>query len=212
MMRPLIIPENVAGFSDYFRLNAPTDEVLAELGYAYETVFMDWPRTEQMLPFLPLLATRLENALTMIAMNGETARREFLIAPVLFEVALHLQARLRVEYTVFVSPRLKGSLDYLLQQNEQLLVIEAKETSLTRGFKQLAAELIAVDQWTDSESPYLYGAISFGEIWQFGVLERERKRILHDQNTYSVPSQLEDTVRILLAMLTNEGEPKRRTM
>ncbi|NET61595.1 MAG: hypothetical protein F6K47_37385 [Symploca sp. SIO2E6] len=52
---------------------------------------------------------------------------------------------------------LKGTLDYYFPD---LLVIEAKRDNLDHGFTQLAVELIALDQWINSESPILYGAVT----------------------------------------------------
>lgn len=46
-----------------------------------------------------------------------------------------------------VNEQLKSTLDYYLQsQDQELLVIEAKNADMQRGFTQLAVELIAVDQ------------------------------------------------------------------
>ena len=41
--------------------------------------------------------------------------------------------------------QLKGSLDYYLYSVGKLLVIEAKNADLAKGFTQLAVELIALD-------------------------------------------------------------------
>ncbi|NJM85028.1 MAG: hypothetical protein HC873_14160 [Leptolyngbyaceae cyanobacterium SL_1_1] len=39
-----------------------------------------------------------------------------------------------------------------------------KNADLARGFTQLAIELIALEQWTDSATPRLYGAVSTSDI------------------------------------------------
>jgi hypothetical protein len=54
-----------------------------------------------------------------------------------------------------------------------------------------------------SSSPMLYGAVSIGNVWQFGVLNRQPKQILQDINLYRVPADLEDLLRILIAILKN---------
>jgi hypothetical protein len=61
-----------------------------------------------------------------------------------------------------------------------LLVIEAKQADLTKGFTTLAVELIALDQWTNSDTPLLFGAVTTGEDWRFGIYKREEKIILED--------------------------------
>lgn len=129
------------------------------------------------------------------------ARREFLIAPVLTDVLHYTEATLNVEYPVAVSNQLKGSLDYLLQNGTTFLVIEAKNEDLERGFVQLAIELIALDQWIESEQPVLQGAISTGNIWQFGQFDRQSRQVTQDLNLYRVPADLEDLLRVLVSAL-----------
>lgn len=83
------------------------------------------------------------------------------------------------------------------------MVIEAKNADLARGFTQLAVELIAIDQWTASNDPILYGAVSTGDIWQFGLFNRDERRIEQDLNLYRVPTDLEELFRILIAILAS---------
>lgn len=79
--------------------------------------------------------------------------------------------------------------------------MEAKRGDLQRGFTQLAVELIALDQWTDSDAPLLYGAVTVGDIWRFGVLHRADKKIVQDVAIYSVPADLGDLLQVLLTIL-----------
>lgn len=72
---------------------------------------------------------------------------------------------------------------------------------MARGFTQLAVELIAIDAWTDSQEASLQGAVSTGDIWQFGLLNRESKQITQNLNLYRVPADIEDLLRILVAIL-----------
>ena len=146
-----------------------------------------------MLPFVPL--------------TNELARREILISRVVTELIHYTQAELRIEYSLKVSNWLQGNLDYLLRLNtsNQLLVIEAKYEDLTRGFTQLVAELVALDQWegatTVSQQPILIGVVSTGTIWQFGRLDRTAKHFEQGINSYRVPEDLEQVMRILVAAL-----------
>jgi hypothetical protein len=48
----------------------------------------------------------------------------------------------------------------------------------------------------------LYGAVSTGEVWQFGGLHREHQQIEQDLHLYRVLTDLEDLLRILVAILT----------
>ena len=120
----------------------------------------------------------------------------------------YTRAELRIEYPLRVSNQLQGSLDYLLRVERplaQLLVIEANYEDLTRGFTQLVAELVAIDQWDATPAvsiqPVLVGAISTGTIWQFGRLDRNAKHFEQGINSYRVPEDLEPLMRILVAVL-----------
>ena len=95
-----------------------------------------------------------------------------LISPLLIELTTTLNLKLRIELDVHVSKQLQGDLDYLLQSAEHgLLVVEAKQGDTARGMSQLVAEIAALDQWTASEEPVLYGALSTGDLWRFARLE-----------------------------------------
>lgn len=100
-----------------------------------------------------------------------------------------------------VNNLLQGTLDYLLRKNNNLIVIEAKQADLTKGFTQLAIELIAVDQWTDSIAKNIYGAVTTGDIWQFGILDRENKLIHQGVNLFVLLDDLEVILRGFLAIL-----------
>jgi hypothetical protein len=67
------------------------------------------------------------------------------------------------------------------------------------------AELIAIDQWDSSPSissqPVLVGAISTGTIWQFGTLDRTKKHFKQSINSYRIPEDIEQIMRILVAVL-----------
>jgi hypothetical protein len=105
-----------------------------------------------------------------------------------------------VEYSIVVSEHLRGTVDYYIA-NHNLLVIEAKQADLVRGFTQLSVELIALDQWTKSTSPILYGAVSTGEDWRFAAFNRATKVIIQDPQRFLVPENLEELVEILVGIL-----------
>jgi hypothetical protein len=200
-------PDNVSyTFADYFKLSYEVDEVLAYFGYDFKRVHCQLPRSPVTLDRLPDLRFRLEENAQYTSFSNEMARREFLIAPVLTELIVYTHSRLRVEYALSVSDKLKGSLDYLLQGKRQLLVIEAKNADLEQGFKQLATELVALDRWQDEPLAKLYGAVSIGTLWQFGVLQRTDKQVIQDLDVYRVPADVEDLLRVMIAILQDEGE------
>ena len=123
------------------------------------------------------------------------------MAPIITDLCHYTRSQLRIEYPLVVNDWLKGNLDYFVRTNNMFLVVEAKNDDLARGFTQLAAELIALDQWSNSEQSVLYGAVTTGDIWKFGQLHRAEKHIVQDINLYRVPADFEDLTRILVAIL-----------
>ncbi len=197
----IIQPDQSYTFADYFKLNFAPQDILAYFKVSLQRLPLSWPLYSGPLDRLSDLSIRIQESLPRLSLTSEMARREFLIAPVLTDVLHYTQATLNVEYPIAVNSQLKGSLDYLLQNDQTLLVIEAKNEDLERGFVQLAIELIALDQWIDSEQPVLQGAISTGNIWQFGSFDRRSRQVTQDLNLYRVPADLEDLLRIIVGIL-----------
>lgn len=197
----IIQPDRSYTFADYFKLNFAPQDILAYFGVTLQRQTQSLERYTGTLDRLTDLSNRITESLPRLGLTSEMARREFLIAPVLTDVLHYTQATLNVEYPVAVSNQLKGSLDYLLQNQQTFLVIEAKNEDLERGFLQLSIELIALDQWIESDQPVLYGAISTGNIWQFGQFHRSNRQVTQDLNLYRVPADLEDLLRILVGLL-----------
>jgi len=205
----IIQPDQSYTFADYFKLNFAPQDILAYFGVTLQRQTLNLERYAGTLDRLADLTNRITESLPRLSLTSEMARREFLIAPVLTDVLHYTQATLNVEYPVAVSNQLKGSLDYLLQNQQTFLVIVgeacpqdiAKNEDLERGFLQLAIELIALDQWIESDQPILYGAISTGNIWQFGQFHRSDRQVTQDLNLYRVPADLEDLLRILVHRL-----------
>lgn len=94
-------------------------------------------------------------------------------------------------------------MDYYIDKGKGLLVIEAKPADLSRGFTQLAVELIALEQWINSDTPILYGAVTTGEDWRFAIYNREQKQITEDIKLYRVPEELTELINILVRILNN---------
>ena len=106
---------------------------------------------------------------------------------------------MRIEYPLRVSNILKGNLDYLLQLKNKFLVIEAKNNDLTRGFTQLAVELIALSQV--EEQDIYYGAVTIGDMWRFGKLDRIQQIITQDIKLFRVPDDLDDLAKVIVGIL-----------
>jgi hypothetical protein len=190
-------------FRSYFEMPYEPDEILAEFGYRLERSRLLLPKISQQLARLANLQQQIEESLLLVSLSSETARRETLVAPVLLEVARYCQCQLRIEYPLIVNNWLKGNLDYLLWLENNLLVIEAKNDDLTRGFTQLAVEMIALAESKNQD--ILYGAVTIGDAWRFGILSRTQKLITQDIALYRVPDDLDVLVRSLIGIITNAG-------
>ena len=204
MSRPQILkPNEVYTFSKYFELIFDPEDILAELGCTLKRSQLDLTKHQGKLDYLDL-KHRLERSLTYVDLTSEAARREVLVAPILLELCNYTQSKLKIEYPIAVSDQLKGTLDYYIQSERGFLVVEAKNADLSRGFTQLAVELIALDRWTTSDAsfaPILNGAVTTGDIWKFGQFHRTEKQIVQDINLYRVPADLETLLRILINLL-----------
>jgi len=186
-------------FRSYFEMPYEADEILAEFGYTLTRYRLHLPVTTLQLDRLSELRQRLEETLLLISLSNEAARREALVFPVLLEVARFCQCQIRIEYPLNVNNWLKGNLDYLLRCERKLLVIEAKNDDLSRGFTQLAVELIALAEL--EEQNVLYGAVTIGDAWRFGRLDATEKMIAQDITLYRVPDDLEQLTQILIEII-----------
>jgi hypothetical protein len=204
---PLLDANQTYTFQQYFELCFEASELAAEFGYSLQRQALTLPQFTGELDRLAELRDRLEEVLPYVPLTNELARREILISRIVTELIHYTHAELRIEYSLKISSLLQGNLDYLLwvNPNHQVLVIEAKYEDLTRGFTQLVAEMIAIDQWEPTPDratqPTLIGAISTGTLWQFGTLDREHKHFHQSLNSYRVPEDLESVLRILVAAL-----------
>ncbi len=201
MRRPIIDPNRSYSFRDYFEMNVPIRELLAYFGYTLQVASCTLPKSTTDLSYFAGLKERLETSLTIAQLSNESARREVLVAPILLAVGGFLQATVDIEYPLNVTNQLKGKIDYYLQRNSNLLIIEAKHDDMTRGFSQLAVEMIAFDQWLNQNDKPLYGIVTMGDAWRFGVLNRATKQICQDIHLYRVPDDVEELLRILIAIL-----------
>jgi hypothetical protein len=206
---PLLDPNQAYTFSQIFALRLEVDELATEFGYSLIRTPLHLTEYQGELDRLDETRRRIEEVLPYVNLNNEATRREVLISPIVTDLVHYTRAQLRIEYPIKVTLQLQGNFDYLLRTQTHLLVIEAKQEELTNGFTQLTTELIALDLWSNTPDvtvqPELIGAVTTGTIWQFGVLHRQSKQISQGLNSYRVPEDLEQVVRILIkALLSRE--------
>jgi hypothetical protein len=206
MSKPKILQEGQSyTFRSYFELPYETEDILAELGYSFSRMRMTLPSSQRIPQRLPELRQQIEELLPLVTLSSETARREIMVAPVLSELARFCKCQMRLEYPLQVSSQLKGNLDYLLrniktdERSKNFLVVEAKNDDLSRGFTQLSAELIALA--IAEEQDILYGAVTVGDTWRFGLLEQHPLHITQDITLYRVPDDLDVLMQILIGII-----------
>lgn len=189
-------------FRSYFELPYETDQILAEFDYSLIVGNLSLPHTSRELGDIASLKQRITETLPFVSLSSETARRESLVSPVLLDLVRYCQCQLRFEYTLNVNSWLKGNLDYLVKSDRELLIIEAKNDDMTRGFTQLAVQLIAMSQVEDQN--IFYGAVTMGEVWRFGKLDRNRQTIFRDIHLFQVPDDLEDLLKVMVGILDGD--------
>jgi hypothetical protein len=140
---------------------------------------------------------------------------EFLISPVLFQI-LKLHSKLNLwshDCTIDAGEEgLNGVPDYLIsykgetEDYEQLMypiltVADAKKDDFAGGWAQTLAEMIALQKLNKDDSLVVYGIVTNGTLWEFGML---RKNIFV-QNTisYSLGSNLNKIAGILNHIYTD---------
>lgn len=200
-MSPILNPDKKYTFSDYFDLNYPTEEIVAVFDYHYLFSQLNLPKSKLPVKKLNRLRQTYITKLPFISLTSETAKREFYIAPLLFELLDYVKAKIDVEYPLNAGKNLSGTLDYLIKFSQNLLIIEAKKGDLEKGFNQLCIELIALDKITETAQPFIYGAVTLGDVWRFGVLDRENKLIKKDMNVYTLLTDLEVILSIFIGVL-----------
>lgn len=202
MTNKILLPDKVYTFRSYFKMRFSIVDILRELGASFTKAAIVLPNATAIdSDRLQSLTDRVKATAARVNLSSEAARREALIFPVLFEVAELTGAQMEIEYAINVSPYLRGELDYLLRTHQNALIVEAKNADLVHGFTQLAAELIALDRWTNCTEAILYGAVTTGDIWQLGSFDRTSRIITQDLELYRVPTDLSILMSILVAML-----------
>lgn len=195
-------PDQTYTFSKFFELKISPKDLAEYFGYHFQRTWLELPQYSEDLDHLTELRSRFIEILPYCDLSNEASRREVLISPIILDLIHYTQSELRIEYLLQVDNQLQGYLDYLLDKQQQLLVIEAKKGDLDFGFTQLIAELIALDRWqADSPQTQLIGAVTTGTIWQFSRLHRQSKLIEQGLNSYRVPNDLDPLMRILVQCL-----------
>jgi len=188
-------------FSDYFEMPNPTEEIINELGYSYSLGVLELPQSKNCdIASVSTLKDNYYKVLPKISLESEAAKREFLIAPILFEVVKSTDSKISLEYLIEIDDRLGGYLDYLIRSKQNIVIIEAKKGDIDKGFNQLSAELIAFDKYDDESRTLIYGAVTIGELWRFSILNRKTKNITKDIHSFTIPEDVETIFKVLVGI------------
>jgi len=111
-----------------FKARNPPEEIANAFGYQFETQILDFANAKgfENSDIKKLQAVFYEN-LPKISLNSEMAKRDFMIAPLLWEIIRHVKAKINVEYPIEIDEKLGGMLDYLIRSEQEIIVIEAKK-------------------------------------------------------------------------------------
>lgn len=181
----------------------PTEEIAREFGYSFSVEVINLPTSSNYdQNIIHNLNQTYYTIIPKITFNSEIAKREFLIAPLLLEIAKLIPVKVNVEYFLEVDDKLGRTLDYFLKNSQNLIVVEAKKKDLDGAFNQLTAELIALDKYEEDESiEVLYGAVTLGDVWKFGILDRQDKHIAKNITSQTIPSNTEEIFAILMGIM-----------
>ncbi|MBD2325791.1 hypothetical protein [Alkalinema sp. FACHB-956] len=133
----------------------------------------------------------------VLARGSEKARSELLIAPILLEVSRHLSQQASLfsgeDFTVDPARGLNGLCDFLISNSPQqleiekpvIVIVEAKKVDLNSGLAQCLAEMVAAQQFNQSETELIYGCVTTGTGWKFLKLQGAIASV--DVFEYSIP-------------------------
>jgi hypothetical protein len=135
-----------------------------------------------------------------MAVGGEKARSEAIIAPVLLELKEILKSQISIfsgeEFNVEPESGLNGYCDFLVSRSTEqiaveapvLVLIEAKKADIKSGLGQCAAEMVASQKFNNARGRpivTLYGCVTTGTAWRF--MQLEGTTITVDLNDYPLP-------------------------
>jgi hypothetical protein len=147
------------------------------------------------------------------AINTEKARSEYIIAPILSEIAF-MNSQLSLfsgrNFNADISRGLTGFCDFILTRNPDKLVIkapiviivEAKNENINDGLAQCIAEMFAAqiinENNLEENIETVYGTVTTGQIWRFLSIDKNQKVKVDLNERYLTP--LNELLGILIAI------------
>jgi hypothetical protein len=152
---------------------------------------------------------------TDMTLNTEKAKSEFIIAPILYEIARKNRASISFfsghNLNVDKDLGLKGFCDFLFTKVPEstyikepiFCIVEAKNDNLENGVPQCVAEMYAARLFNERKNTpveLIYGCVTTGYLWQF--LKLDGSDVYQDTTIYSL-SDLSKVLGILQSMVEN---------
>ena len=129
--------------------------------------------------------------------TSESSRCENIIYPILREVYKSYANKYSLwsHKSIFYDDRLSGTADYMISTKSELgktvlglplvIIVEAKKNDFETGWGQCLSEMVAAQKINGNDELPVYGIVTDGELWQFGMLmqntfTKERIRLIID--------------------------------
>jgi hypothetical protein len=118
-----------------------------------------------------------------VVFNSEYAICESIIYPILVELWRKYTDKLLLwsHQPLNYDENLSGIPDYIVARRsargkvilEQpyLIIVEAKKDNFEEGWGQCLAELVAAQKMNNNQNSWLFGIVSNGKLWEFGLLQ-----------------------------------------
>ncbi|MBC8139189.1 MAG: hypothetical protein H8F28_25225 [Fibrella sp.] len=194
-----------------------SDFVLPDVVERFGLTVVEEQGTFAQIPPLPAISDLLQTLLAeqiplAQAINTEKARSEFIVANVLAEIRRQMPGQISlfsgVELSVSRLDGLSGYCDFLISLTPQQMfvrapivaLVEAKNADMPAAWGQCLAEMLAAQRFNaehENVIPKIYGAVTTGTGWMFGVLEGTTATI--DYKNYSI-DEPERICGIIVAM------------
>jgi len=136
---------------------------------------------------------------------NEAFADKFLIAPILnFVWSKHEKLNVWTQTYIKADERLQGRPDYMVSPVDEnqygvlslpiLAMVEAKHENFTLGWGQCLAEMLACQKLDKNETINIYGIVTTGHYWEFGMLSRNN--FVQDMGNYGIQN-LQQTINIV---------------
>ncbi len=168
---------------------------IAQIQTAYQIKYERQPTVIQPQSYQPsaTFSQNFSKLATLIdVFASEEMRKNAVIFPMLAEVYPHYAAKLVLWSEEYIAVpddnRLNGYPDFLvstrsplgftIMEKPLLIVVEAKEDNFTKGWGQCLAGMVACQRLNGRADLAIFGIVTNGQTWQFGILQADLFRQL----------------------------------